>query len=447
DGEVDAPEGEGEAAEGEGEAAEGEGEAAEGEGEAAEGEGEAAEGEGEGVEGEGEPEARVPDPARLWCAAWWPLATSAAVEEPSEPLYARVWAVGQTPSVAGVSGLTVEIGWGPGDHHPGSEAWQWTRATHNPDCGTCGNDDEYAAQARPTAPGSLRWAARVLEEGFAPLYCDRGDAGRLGSNDGYAAADAPLLTVPGGTDLKIVSLNLRCLLDDWEVRKELILDELLARTPDLVGFQEACAGGGGDNVHELLTGLQERTGLPYTAVRASTHRSWDTYQEGLALLTPHPITSWQADALPAGAFPRKLLRARVATPAGEVLFATTHLDHANPATRAAQATEVLRLLQEDAATVPARPIVLTGDFNEGPGGEVVPLLAQGGLTDLWSTLHPGEAGRTFPATNPQDRIDYLWLLPGEAGWQARSVELAFTATAGAIHASDHLGLAGTVARP
>jgi len=298
------------AAEGEDERTEGEGEGAEGEDEGAEGEGEAAEGEGEGVEGEGEPEARVPDPARLWCAAWWPLATSAAVEEPSEPLYARVWAVGQTPSVAGVSGLTVEIGWGPGDHHPGSEAWQWTRATHNPDCGTCGNDDEYAAQARPTAPGSLRWAARVLEEGFAPLYCDRGDAGRLGSNDGYAAADAPLLTVPGGTDLKIVSLNLRCLLDDWEVRKELILDELLARTPDLVGFQEACAGGGGDNVHELLTGLQERTGLPYTAVWASTHRSRDTYQEGLALRTPHPITSWQADALPAGAFPRKLLRAR-----------------------------------------------------------------------------------------------------------------------------------------
>lgn len=54
------------------------------------------------------------------------------------------------------------------------------------------------------------------------------------------------------------------------------------------------------------------------------------------------------------------------------------------------------------------PAVFGGDFNAGPGSPEVAAILRSGFTDPFETLGLA-APPTSPATNPQERIDYVWL--------------------------------------
>jgi len=259
--------------------------------------------------------------------------------------------------------------------------------------------------------------------------------------DGAADTQTPLEAV------RVVTLNLRCLSDDWDARLPIIADGLAAVDPDLVGLQEVCEENGvRDALTELIAALEARTGRRYTPYRAVTHRAWSTYDEGIAILSALPLEATQTVALPTGTFPRKVLLARVTRPAGGALvFATTHLDQLDTTTRKLQAEAVGAALDAFGGSDEAR--VLTGDLNEPPiGGWVHSTLVAAGLTDLWAALHPGDAGATFPARNPVDRIDYVWFAAGASGLAGQAIARILTAAVGGVTGSDHLGLAATLAR-
>jgi endonuclease/exonuclease/phosphatase family metal-dependent hydrolase len=296
----------------------------------------------------------------------------------------------------------------------------WTAAVYNPACLDCVDDVEFMASVTPAAPGVFTWGARARVGDGAWTACD-------GAPSVQAAEPAPLT---------VVSLNLRCLVDDWDARLPVMVDALAAVDPDLIGVQEMCAGGGRDNVNELLTALEARTLRAYTMERAFTHLSWgDAYDEGIAVIAAASRRDALVEELPPGAFPRKLLALRVVTEQGPIVLATTHLDHLDAATRASQAVDALAAIDGFAAE--GEPVIATGDMNEAPDGAVHAAWAAAGFTDAWDALHPTDPGFTFPAAAPDARIDYVWVRGGAAAFAPAA------ATVGDF-GSDHLGLAATL---
>lgn len=263
-----------------------------------------------------------------------------------------------------------------------------------------------------------------------------------GAGDGDIADVAPDATAPADA-VHVVSLNLRCLIDDWAARKPVIVAALAALDPDVMGFQEVCAEAGvQDALPELLEALAALTGRTYAVHRQVTHRAWDTYDEGIAIVSAWPMTETATKNLPTGVFPRKALLARLTRPdGGTLVFTTTHLDHQSDLTRKKQAEAVAAAIAEFAGD--GEPTLLTGDFNEpASGGAVYLALSNAGLEDLWATLHPDDSGPTFPASNPSDRIDYVWL--DAAGTAFAGQAIARIAWTGGVDGSDHLGLSATV---
>lgn len=369
--------------------------------------------------------------AGTWCATQWPLETTALVAQATQTLYARAWIEGLTRDPGAHPEVEVEFALGDPSTHPRTWAG-WTRGQHNPEC-DCGNDDEYLAVLTPEQPGEHLWAARVRHRRGPWTYCDRADPGRDGSNDGWDADDAPRVRVQAAAPLQIVTLNLRCLLDDWDARLPAIVDVLAELEPDLVGLQEVCVEPRGrNNLQQLAEALARRTGRAYHTRYARTHWSWDQYDEGVGVLTPHRIETHREYALPGGVFPRKLLAARVVSPRGPVVLGSTHLDHRSTDSRGTQAEAVVSGLDAFGGDL----IVLTGDLNETPGGRVTQTLETAGFEDAWRS---GEGpGHTFPATRPRARIDYIWLR-GD-GATVSSAAVLFRGS----EASDHLGVGAVI---
>jgi endonuclease/exonuclease/phosphatase family metal-dependent hydrolase len=375
----------------------------------------------------------------VWCNTQWPHYLETAAGNLTEKLYAQIQIQGVTPANGTDSKIKVELGFGPLDQNPWNEAWNWSGAEFNSSCSECtDNTEEYMGKLTPLQEGSFLWAARVKYNDQEWIYCDRSDETREGSLDGWSKENAPTLVVVDN-QISVVSLNLRCLLDDWDARLPLIVDALTTANPDLIGLQEVCSdpNTGRDNLTELITALENRTGKIYQVTRANTHWSWDTYDEGIALLTPHIIESYQEIELPAGAFIRKLIMGRIITPNGVVVMATTHLEHQDSTVRVNQINSALNALNTFGTSTDS--IVLTGDFNESPDGQVHSIMVDGGFSDMWETLHSGIDGFTFPASNPSIRIDYIWLNQKNTPlFIQRILDIPIAGVTG----SDHLGVWG-----
>ncbi len=256
-----------------------------------------------------------------------------------------------------------------------------------------------------------------------------------GDPDGGAVSDGAAVDATTPAPLVVVTLNLRCLIDGWEARLPVIADGLAAAAPDVIGLEEVCLEPGGRDALEALVGALAARGVaPLASTRTVTHRAWDAYDEGLAILSRHPIGEVRVESLPPGAIPRKVLAARIDRAGDSFAFGTTHLDHQDAAVRARQAAA--------AATAVARltstgPRVLVGDLNEGPGGGVSTAFEANAWVDTWAALHPGDAGPTFPSSSPTARIDYVWV---SSSLVPQAIERTFTLPLAGVYASDHLGL-------
>lgn len=242
--------------------------------------------------------------------------------------------------------------------------------------------------------------------------------------------------------IRVYSQNLRCLVDNWNARLPLLVEAIAIANPDIIGVQEACSGEDHDNVNELVTQLEARTGRTYAIIRTITHRSWDQrFDEGIAVISAHPIQHHQVIDLPKGLFPRRAILTRIESPVGQVVFSATHLEHLSGEVRGWQARALTYATHAFARQ--EEPVIVAGDFNEDPGsnprGGVSDAFWQAGFMDVWSSLRPGETGFTFPAVWPTNRIDQVWF-KASSSVHAGHIDLWLIYPTNDVWGSDHRGL-------
>jgi endonuclease/exonuclease/phosphatase family metal-dependent hydrolase len=230
------------------------------------------------------------------------------------------------------------------------------------------------------------------------------------------------------------------LLDDYESRREPMAAGIAAVDPDLLALQEICwTDAGKDSLVDLVTALGERTGRTYASLKFETHfNPLSSSHEGIAIVTPHPISFSENVPLPAGFFPRGGILARVDTGKGVVLFAATHLDFLLPANRQEELATLRAAIE--AQRLPDESVLLAGDMNENPDGPCIVDTVAAGYTDLWDLAHPGDPGPTSPVPNPMNRIDYVMSSDPSSAFTPLDTSIFLNAQVNGVWPSDHFAV-------
>jgi endonuclease/exonuclease/phosphatase family metal-dependent hydrolase len=162
-------------------------------------------------------------------------------------------------------------------------------------------------------------------------------------------------------------------------------------------------------------------------------------------LSRYPLGVVERRLLPLVGTPyqRGYLAAPVATPEGEVLFISTHLQHINdPDTNEVDPEGDLYPVHRDQLAViieewaGRQPAVLVGDLNAEPDWRQVEELLAAGWVDAWSEAGSGP-GSTSNAADPRHRIDYVFHTPDLTTVEVELIE---------SQASDHLAVVAGLAR-
>ncbi|WP_217243116.1 endonuclease/exonuclease/phosphatase family protein [Streptomyces sp. AC555_RSS877] len=270
--------------------------------------------------------------------------------------------------------------------------------------------------------------------------------------------------------MRVVTWNLWWRFGPWEARQKAIIEVLRDLRPDVVGLQEVWAAGG-ENQAEWLA---EELGLHWAWAPSPSPERWrqrlgdPTVDIGNAVLSRWPVVEQAVLALPAPAGladGRTALYARLATPAYDVPFFTTHLTSAPAASavRCGQVTALARFVARHRGDTPFPPVV-TGDFNAWPDSDAVrlfggyktePVVPGQVLYDAWEYAGPAAPSATWTPENPYAarvleppvRIDYIHVgPPGPAGeGHVRHVRRAGDGPVDGVWASDHAAVVADLA--
>jgi endonuclease/exonuclease/phosphatase family metal-dependent hydrolase len=257
--------------------------------------------------------------------------------------------------------------------------------------------------------------------------------------------------------LKVVTLNLWGEQPPFERRMEVAVEGLRALAPDVIGLQEVRQVPG--KVPNTAATLAAALGMQHYFEPATP---WGGGDEGIAILSRHPIVARRAHELP-HALPterRLVLGVSVETEAGNVDVWTTHLNyrltHGDK-----REDQVVAIDEHIAAEKSALPRILCGDFNATPDSDEIRFLrglhtAGGRRTfwqDAWERRHGRSDGFTWARANPYTmrlrwlerdrRLDYIFVSPlmldGRGVVRDCRIVLDQPAADGVL-ASDHFGL-------
>jgi endonuclease/exonuclease/phosphatase family metal-dependent hydrolase len=181
--------------------------------------------------------------------------------------------------------------------------------------------------------------------------------------------------------------------------------------PDIVFLQEVDRRTTRSSGEDHLDQLAQLTGMNPAFAKSLDFQGGEY---GIAVLSRWPIDS--AITVPlkveppqersGGSHePRVALSAVIRAPWGVLQVVNTHIDPAAAGTYRRQ--EVIGLLAL-ARRIPAdRPIIFGGDLNTRPNTDEIAAISLA-LTDAWVACG-GAAGNTFPASEPNRRIDYIFV--------------------------------------
>jgi beta-glucosidase len=255
--------------------------------------------------------------------------------------------------------------------------------------------------------------------------------------------------------IKVMTINLRHDVDQWERRAPLVADEIARLQPDLIGMQEVEIKV--DQSGQLLDLIAARGGPAYEVYE---HLKWFPYGEfwgeGIAIFSRYPIlASYTANLLDGG---RVALWTRVELrPGYELDLFDTHLEAGGEEAdiRTAQAGLTVDFMHE---TAPEHIQILTGDMNAKDDSDAYAVYTGDGLVDSYRAVHGDESdtiGNTVTIVladgafdqHPTRRIDYVFASPREvAGARVDPVDsvLCFqNHDDGGFYPSDHLGVMTT----
>lgn len=373
-----------------------------------------------------------------WGNLQFPATIDVIAGQTTAAIYGRTYQAGATDSAGQAAGWEAELAVGPFGTLPDGEArcYSFSAAAFNVDVG---NDDEYEIALTPSQPGIYNYFFRYRPPGGAWRYGDLN-----GSDDGIALVEGGRMvvaenkTVP--SPLVVATLNLGCRTADWSQRRALVVEALARIDPDLVGFQEDCAEGTAPTQsEEVRSELSSYTRRGYDRREVAIEQvdlNGQTYETRLSILSAHPVLTDHWIQLPHEAMPAKALAVDVVIRGQPIRFYTTQLEDAP------NLVDVRRQgAQEIAGDLPAGAIsIVTGDLGAGPDEGVANVIATDVLRDAWSVANPSQAGPTFPAASPLDRVDYVLatkaLVEG-ALLGAKQLD----ASSGSTWLSDHRGVA------
>lgn len=242
--------------------------------------------------------------------------------------------------------------------------------------------------------------------------------------------------------LRVATLNLLNLADRWPERLPLLLADMAALQPDLLGLQEVVyvmqqdrlLGAAGEGQYEIVRGWAGRP------------------EYGNSLLARSPLVPEAVDRLDLG-LGRSAVRARLMLTGGSaLLFAVTHLHHAVGA-----ATERLQQAEQLVAwldTAPAHDaLIVVGDFNADPSEPTYAHLVDAGFRSAFATANGVEppvtwpSGLQAPAMDTEGDpacLDYVWV---RGSVDVRNARLGWDRPAvgdPTLYPSDHLGIVADV---
>lgn len=239
--------------------------------------------------------------------------------------------------------------------------------------------------------------------------------------------------------MRVMTFNIWNYTPPWPLRRDLIAQIIREQQPDIVGLQETRHDfrfQQGEGQGEQLGRL---TGYHATFRPAQVYLPFPRVDEGLTLLTrvaPTEVMVRRLSRLPserADETNRIVLGARLVVDEIEWHVFDTHFSLGSKA-RQRNAAEAWAFVSQQAGEAPA---VLLGDLNAEPQSpEIALLTAPARLQDVWAAAHPHEAGNSYPAWAPRERIDYI--LARRVSVQG--VQRLGAGAQDAVYPSDHLGL-------
>ena len=240
--------------------------------------------------------------------------------------------------------------------------------------------------------------------------------------------------------LHVATLNIRNLADRWWERLPLLLADMAALQPDLLGLQEVVFVMGQDR---LIGAAGEAS---YRAVQGWAGRP----EYGNSLLVKEPLLATDVERLDLG-LNRSAHRARVTLTGGSAVTVTvTHLHHEvdGAAVRDGQAGALLEWLRSPGAPTGDAEIVM-GDFNADPREPAYARMTAAGFRSAYLEANGTEPAVTWPSglqapgmdtDGDPDCLDYIWV---RGAARVGDTGLAWhrpDATDPTLYASDHVGI-------
>jgi endonuclease/exonuclease/phosphatase family metal-dependent hydrolase len=238
--------------------------------------------------------------------------------------------------------------------------------------------------------------------------------------------------------LHVATLNILNLADRWPERLPLILADMAALQPDILGLQEVVYVMQQDR---LIGAAGEGY---YAAIRGWAGRP----EYGNSLLVRSPLAGRDVERLDLG-LQRSAVRTVVDLPAGSsVLVAVTHLHHV-PADEAARDEQVAALAEWLAAAPATDATIALGDFNAGPDEPAYARMRGAGFRSAFAEANAHEPAVTWPSglqapamdtDGSPECFDYVWV---RGAAQVADAHLAFDRPHPddpTLYPSDHLGI-------
>jgi endonuclease/exonuclease/phosphatase family metal-dependent hydrolase len=244
------------------------------------------------------------------------------------------------------------------------------------------------------------------------------------------------------TSLTVATLNLRNIADRWTERLPLLIADMAALQPDLIGLQEC-----------VFAIQQDRLLGASGPGRYASHRGWAGRPEyGNAVLAREPIAAGGSERLDLGRN-RSALRVPVTLASGEALaFAVTHLHHltADDSVRAEQVATLVPWLD---ARPDSEALVVVGDFNAEPGEEAYRRMTEAGFRSAHLEANGAEPAVTWPSgiqapgidtEGEAGCLDYIWVRGPVRVDACRVVFDRPAVDDPTLYPSDHFGLIATI---
>jgi endonuclease/exonuclease/phosphatase family metal-dependent hydrolase len=238
--------------------------------------------------------------------------------------------------------------------------------------------------------------------------------------------------------LHVATFNILHFAGRWPERLPLILADMAALQPDLLGLQEV-----------IYPMEQDRLVGSAGAARYAIHRGWAARPEyGNSLLVREPLRATDDERLGLDEG-RSALRVRLRLPGGATLLAgVTHFHHV-PAGEAIRDTQAAGLVAWLDAAPSSEAQVVVGDFNAQPSEPAYARMVAAGFRSASVEANGAEPDITWPsglqapamATDGRPGcIDYVWVRGSVA---VESASLTFDRPAAddpTLYPSDHVGI-------